>query len=121
MTPTASILAKATEQKTVEDGLCRRLMVRRLTALDTLRLFKAAGPVLSQNQAWLGVASLALSVLSIDDLPIPTPTSEAQIEAIVVRLGDEGLVAVADAFGSDEAANHSAVSESAGNSLGTRN
>jgi hypothetical protein len=119
MTPTASILARATEQKTVEDKLGRVLAVRRLTALDTLRLFKAAGPVLAQNQPWLGVAGLAVSVTAIDGVPIPVPTNETQIEAVVQRLGDEGLAAIADAFEQDAGSTIGTPADNAGNSLGT--
>jgi hypothetical protein len=101
MTPTEAILDKALEQKVITDERGRCLTVRRLSALDTLRLLKAAGPVLSQNQAWLNVASIAISVIAIDGLPLPVPSSEAQIEAAVVRLGDEGLTSAASAFDSD--------------------
>jgi hypothetical protein len=71
-------------------------MLRRLTALDTLRLFKAAGPILAQNEPWLSMAGLAFSVLEIDGVPIPPPTTEPQIESLIDRLGDEGLAAIAD-------------------------
>jgi hypothetical protein len=98
MTPSASIVAAATATETVSDGDGRRLSLRRLTALDRLRLFKAAGPLLSQNQPWLGMALIASSVTSIDDVPIPPPSNEAQIEAMIGRLGDAGVAAVAQAL-----------------------
>jgi hypothetical protein len=78
------------------DRLGRALSLRKLTVLDRLRLFKAAGPVLAENHPWFGMAILAASVSDIDGIPIPVPTSEAQIEAAVSRLGEEGLAAVAD-------------------------
>ena len=81
---------------TASDG--RRLTLRRLTALDKLRLFKAAGPVLSQNQPWLGMALLACSVAALDDVPVPPPVTEGQVEALVARLGDDGLAAVGAAL-----------------------
>jgi hypothetical protein len=118
MTPTEALLARATEQRTVDDSLGRRLIVRRLTALDTLRLFKAAGPALAQNHPWIGVATLAISVSDIDGIPVPTPVTEAQIEAIVARLGEEGLTAVAEAFEPDDTSNPSEVREGLGNLQG---
>ena len=69
MTPTTSIMATASATETVTDDDGRRLTVRRLTALDRLRLFKAAGPILAQNQPWLGMALIASSVNAIDDVP----------------------------------------------------
>lgn len=95
MTPTASILAAASATQTIVDGDGRRLAVRRLTALDRLRLFKAAGPTLAQNQPWLGMALIASSVVAIDDVPVPPPVNELQIEAMIGRLGDSGVGAVA--------------------------
>jgi hypothetical protein len=98
MTPSASIVAAATITETVIDADGRRLSIRRLNALDRLRLFKAAGPLLSQNQPWLGMALIACSVAGIDDVPVPPSSNEIQIEAMVGRLGDAGIVAVAQAL-----------------------
>ena len=97
-TPSARVIATAQEAAAVTDALGRRLTLRRPTALDKLRLFKAAGPVLAYNQPWLGLALLAASVVAIDDVPVPPPATEAQIEALVARLGDDGLEAIDTAF-----------------------
>jgi hypothetical protein len=93
-TPSARIIASAQAAPCVTDAQGRRLQLRRLTALDKLRLFKAAGPALSQNTSWLGMAVLAASVAAIDDVPVPAPASEQQIEALVGRLGDAGIAAI---------------------------
>lgn len=98
MTPSASIVIAASAGETVIDAQGRRLTVRRMTALDKLRLFKAAGPILAQNQPWLGMAMLACSVAAIDDVPMPPPVNELQIESLVSRLSDSGISAVADAL-----------------------
>jgi hypothetical protein len=39
---------------------------------------------------------LAASIIEIDGVPVPMPTTEQQIESIVGRLGDAGLDAIAD-------------------------
>lgn len=100
MTPSQQIVAAAETQISTVDKQGRRLSVRRLMALDRLRLFKAAGPVLSQNQPWLGMAVLASSVTAIDDIPVPPPVTEQQIEALVAKLGDDGISAVAGVIAS---------------------
>ncbi|HEX3350109.1 MAG TPA: hypothetical protein VHS58_18625 [Acetobacteraceae bacterium] len=100
-TPSARLIAAAQSAPEVVDAEGRRLALRRLTALDKLRLFKAAGPVLAQNQPWLGMAVLAASVVAIDDVPVPPPATEAQVEALVQRLGDTGIAAVACALAPD--------------------
>lgn len=121
MTPSASIVAAATAAQTVVDSDGRRLMLRQLTALDKLRLFKAAGPLLAQNQPWLGLAILACSVASIDDVPVPPLVSELQIEAMVNRLGDTGIAAVARAVQRNAEPKRSELLANAGNSAGTPN
>jgi hypothetical protein len=98
MSPTAAIVSAATVAPTVTDALGRRLTLRRMTSLDKLRLFKAAGPTLAQNQPWLGMALLACSVVEIDSVPVPSPANEQQIESMVARLGDLGIAAVAEAL-----------------------
>ncbi len=96
MNPTARVLAAAQESLSAVDKDGRSLGVRKLNALDKLRLLKAAGSELSENQAWLGVAMLAASVIEIDGIPVPMPVTEQQIEILVGRLGDRGLDAVAE-------------------------
>jgi len=96
MTPSQTVVRDAYKTIIAVDRVGRRLTLRRLTALDTLRLFKAAGPILAQNEPWLSLAGLAFSVLEIDGVPVPTPATEAQIEGLIDRLGDEGLAIIAD-------------------------
>ncbi|MGA3000241.1 MAG: hypothetical protein ABSE20_00805 [Acetobacteraceae bacterium] len=101
ITPTDLIIANANKTLEIIDDLGRRLTVRRINALDRLRLLKAAGPVLSQNDAWLNMAALAVSAVEINGIPRPTPINERQIEAAVTELGDSGLHAIAEALSAD--------------------
>jgi hypothetical protein len=59
--------------------------------------------VLSQNDAYLGMATLAASVAAIDGVPVPAPASEGHIETLVARLGDSGIAAVAAVLAADVA------------------
>jgi len=117
MSPSQTIVRYDRATFTATDEKGRKLLLRRLTALDTLRLFKAAGPELSQNAAWLSMAGLASSVLEIDGVPIPPPTTEAQVESLIDRLGDEELTAIADVL--DESQAERISKEQVGNSPGT--
>lgn len=115
-TPSARLVAAAQAAPVVTDAAGRTLSLRRLTALDKLRLYKAAGPLLAQNAPWLGVALLAASVTAIDEVPVPPPATEAQIEALVARLGEDALAAIADALAPEPSPGPEDV---AGNSRGT--
>ena len=95
MGPGERIVAEAGAAHEVTDGV-RRIEFRRPGALDRLRLFKALGPVLSGNDRYVGYAMLAFCVTAIDGVPQPSPGSEAQVEALVGRLGDAGLAAVGE-------------------------
>ena len=117
MSPSQTIVHQAQKTLTTADQKGRKLVVRQLTALDTLRLFKAAGPELSQNTSWLSMAGLAFSLLEMDGVPVPQPMTEAQIEGIVDRLGDEGLAAIADVL--ERKQGEPISREQVGNSLGT--
>lgn len=99
--PSVQIVSAATAPMVVRDANGRELVLRRMTALDRLRLFKAVGPLLSQNNLYLGMAMLAASVTAIDTVPLPPPVTEAQIESLVFRLGDAGIAAVAAALAAD--------------------
>jgi H2-forming N5,N10-methylenetetrahydromethanopterin dehydrogenase-like enzyme len=103
MTPSGRLLADAARSYTAVEASGRRVTFRRLDALDRLRLFKALGAELSLNAPYLGMALLACSVTAIDDVPVPQPITEEQLESLVRRLGDDGMAAVSDAL---EAAEH---------------
>lgn len=98
MGPAEQIVAAASAVLMVTDGQGRVLEVRRPGALDRLRLFKAVGPALAENERYLGYAMLAMAVSSIDGVPVPAPVNEGQLEGLVARLGDPGLVAVSGAL-----------------------
>lgn len=78
----------------VKDKTGRMLELRRLGVLEQLRLFKALGPELSENRAYVGLARIAAAVAMVDGVPLPFPTNEAAIEAALERLGEVGADAV---------------------------
>jgi hypothetical protein len=113
MEASKSILRSAYQTLRTSDARGRSLAFRRPTALDTLRLFKAAGPVLAQNPPWLAMAGLAFAVEEIDGIPVPSPVNESQIELLVDRLGEQGLSAIAASI--DLADSNSGIEDQVGN------
>ncbi len=92
--PSQRIVFEASREFEATDAIGRVLRIRRPGALDRLRLFKAVGPVLASNERYIGYAMLAMCVTSIDGIPQPAPANEGQLEALVQRLGDPGMVAI---------------------------
>jgi hypothetical protein len=95
------------------DAEGRKLKVRPPNALDKLRLFKAIGAELGHNPLYLGAAVSACSVIEIDDIPVPPPSTAHQIELLVARLGNAGLDAARAIIG--RAPTDAEVREEAGN------
>lgn len=78
----------------VIDKSGRVLGVRRFGVLEQLRLFKSLGAELSENRAYMGLARIAASVAMIDGIPMMFPTHETAVEAILERLGEDGVDAI---------------------------
>jgi hypothetical protein len=100
------------------DATGRRLRVQKPNVLDRLRLFKAVGPDAAQNEPYLGLALTACAVKFIDDVPVPHPSNEQQIENLILRLGDAGMHAAGTVV-AVRGPSDAEVREEAGNSAGT--
>ena len=94
LSPSQRIVVEASREMMLTDADGRVLQVRRPGALDRLRLFKAVGPGLASNDRYVGYAMLAMCVSAIDGVPVPAPVNEGQLEGLVQRLGDAGMVAI---------------------------
>jgi hypothetical protein len=101
---------------TVEDSNGRKIAIRKLGALDRLRLFEMLGPSLSENALYLGYSMSAACVTEIDGVREAFPSSKKQIEIVIQRLGDEGLEAVTrgyrDNFSAGETGDTEAIKKS---------
>lgn len=106
--PSQRIIAEAGREFDVTDAFGRVLRVRRPGALDRLRLFKAVGPALSGNERYVGYAMLAMCLSAIDGVPQPAPSNEGQLEALVQRLGDAGMIAIGQGLADADQGNRQA-------------
>ncbi len=92
--PSQAVVKAGNMSVTVTDDNGRQITVKKLNALDRMRLFEVVGSENVSNEAYLGYASLAYHVSAIDGEPVPHPGSKAQLEALVQRLDDAGMNAV---------------------------
>ena len=97
-TPSEQIVKAANFTDTITDPVGRALAVRRLNALDKLRMLEVVGPENSRNEAFLGIATVACHVTAIDGDPVAFPRTRGQLDALVQRLDDHGIAAVASAL-----------------------
>jgi hypothetical protein len=94
-TPTQDVIAAANVTAKVQSG-AMSITIRKLLPIDRMRLASAIGPENVKNDLYLAYASLAYYVTEIDGETIPRPKSPREVEAIVQRLGDDGLTAVGE-------------------------
>jgi hypothetical protein len=94
-TATTVVVGGATEIKYEIDSLGRNIGVIKPGALMRYRLLKMLGAENAKNEPLLGNAMLAFCVRQISNEQIMIPNSERQIEALIDRLDDPGLAAVA--------------------------
>lgn len=94
-TPSESVVKSATEIKYITDTRGRKLGVQKPRALLRYRLLKILGAESAKNEPLLGNAMLAFLVHDINGDQLPPINSERQLEAMIDRLDDDGLAAVA--------------------------
>ena len=93
-TPAEGIVKAARKQMEVTDALGRKIVLRRLSPLDRMRLAKCVKPENSKNEGYMLYAMIAFSVTSIDDEDAVPPQNELHLEAMIQRLDDAGFEAV---------------------------
>lgn len=95
MSETQKVMAAAAATEIVTDARGRQIEVRKLTRRETMRFMRQWGTA-SDVQMWMGNALIAAHAKSIDGVPLPAPISADMVEAVVDRLDDDGIQAVAD-------------------------
>jgi hypothetical protein len=78
----------------VTDSSGRKLQLRRIGVVEQMRLFKALGPELSSNDAYMRGAVIGAAVAMIDGVPLPFPNNEAALEAALERIGLDAMPAI---------------------------
>jgi hypothetical protein len=90
----AEIIAGAVETHDVTDGRGRVFTLRKPQVLAQFRLVKMLDAETAQNASYVQMLFPVLFVAAIDGTPQGFPQSEREIEALIARLDDDGLVAV---------------------------
>jgi hypothetical protein len=96
----ASVAASPGQKGKILDARGRTIEVRPLNAIETYRLLKITKA--TGGEGYFGMAAMAASVRGIDGDPEAFINNDRDIEAMVQRLGNDGLAAVAKALGEHE-------------------
>lgn len=95
MTPSQAVIAEAGRVEYAVDSLGRRLGVTRISASLRRRVLKALSAANGEKGQYFVMAATAACCVSIDSVPVPFPTTELQVDALIDRLDDAGLECVA--------------------------
>jgi hypothetical protein len=75
----------------VKDSAGRMIKVKRLSALDRVRLFRAMGSTDAENRMLQSYAATAAAVTEIDGKPVIFPQTSLQLDVLIGRLDEHGL------------------------------
>jgi hypothetical protein len=92
--PTEAAGAAQAAVTEVVDPRGRRLSLRRPGPLAEFRLVRMLEPEVARNGAYVDMLHDLLFVAAIDGAPVAPPQSERELEAFIVRLGNDGVAAV---------------------------
>lgn len=99
LTPRDEIVAEANKIVRATDSLGRSLGIRRITMSVRRRVLKALSAESAEKDKYLGLAMLAAACCEIDGETEHLPTSELQFDALIDRLDDAGIEAIAKCMG----------------------
>ncbi len=102
--PSQAVIADANRVEYTTDANGHRLGVKRINASLRRRVLKALSAESGEKGRLLVMATVACCCVEIDGSPVPFPASELQVEALIDRLEQEGLDAVATVLGTKFAA-----------------
>jgi hypothetical protein len=99
-TPSQQIVNRANKTAVVVDAKGRTIAVKKLSALDRVRMLSMAGGERSVNDQLMLMVMLAFAVTALDGEPVSRPNTWRELEVNLGLLDDEGIAAAAEAYAS---------------------
>ena len=93
LTPSDEVVAKALAEVVVTDELGRSIKLKKPGVLAQYRLIEALGDA-AKNEVYTAMVLPLIFVSDIDGDAVYQPTSKREIEALIQRLDEAGIVAV---------------------------
>lgn len=104
--PSQEVIQTATQEHLITDARGRSITLKKPGILAQYRLVEAMGAESAKNEVYMGMILPVIFVAAIDGVQVVAPSNKAQIEALIVRLDEEGIAAVAqgvqDHFGAQD-------------------
>jgi len=92
--PSDELVKKAQEEVLAEDANGRIITLRKPGVLAQFRMVEMLGET-AANQTYMSMVLPLIYVTAIDGEPVPAPSTKRELEALIQRLDEEGVGAVA--------------------------
>lgn len=92
--PAQDLIRRAMQPEDIKDERGRVLSVRKPGPLAQYRILEAVGPETAANTTYMQMVNPLLYLGAIDGDPVHLPTSKREVEALILRLDDDGLGAL---------------------------
>lgn len=93
LNPSEQIIQAANQTETVTAG-GKTFTLKKPGILSQYRIVEVVGES-AKNEVYMGMVNPILWVSEIDGEPVFQPTSKRELEALIQRIGEEGVVAIA--------------------------
>jgi hypothetical protein len=94
-TPTAQIIAQGAPEYSTKDARGRVFTIKKPGLLAQYRIVEVMGKS-ADIQTYRQMVTPLIYIVGIDDDPITPPTNKMQLEALIQRIGEDGLKAVSE-------------------------
>lgn len=98
--PSEEIVSQANEVTYVVDARGRKIGLKSPTLLAQFRLVELLGES-AKNQTFMGMVLPIVMVCEIDGHAVHPPSTRAQLDALISRVDNDGLAAIAAHLGAD--------------------
>lgn len=92
--PSIQVVKEAKREATITDARGRSIKLVRPGPLAQFKLVKLVGGETALNQVYMGMVMPLIFVQLIDGDVAPMPQTERELEALIERLGEDGIEAV---------------------------
>lgn len=92
------IIKKANQEHIIRDSRGRSIRLKKFNSTMKYKIYEVLGNDLCQNSFYLGSVIPLFCVTEIDGVIVPLIQNKSELDALISRLGDEGVSALDGAF-----------------------
>lgn len=92
-TPSENIINEGNKSVKIYDEKGRAIVLKKPNVLDQFRIVEIVGPETAKNEVYMNMIMPVLFVQSIDEIPAMIG-KKSELEALISRLGEDGITRV---------------------------